>query len=90
MNNIGIHCFVSGKVQGVWFRANTQKQARKLGLTGWVRNTDDGRVELMAFGPEDQVETFESWLHHGPPRAHVDHLSVDKVTWKSFPKFTVK
>ena len=48
VDKICINCLVSGKVQGVWFRANTQKEAQKLGVTGWVRNLPDGRVEVLA------------------------------------------
>ena len=62
---------VSGKVQGVFFRASTQAQARKLGFSGWVRNLLDGRVEVLISGPAEQAEKLRAWLHRGPPRAHV-------------------
>ncbi len=71
-----IHCRVSGKVQGVWYRASTQREAHALGLAGWVRNLEDGRVELVAEGPRDAVEQLEAWLRHGPPHAHVERVAV--------------
>ena len=71
-----IHCRVSGKVQGVWYRASTQREAHSLGLAGWVRNLEDGRVELVAEGPRDAVGRLEAWLRHGPPHAHVVQVEV--------------
>jgi acylphosphatase len=62
---------VSGRVQGVFFRANTQREAQRLGLTGWVRNTEGGGVELVACGTASALAEMEQWLQHGPPRAHV-------------------
>ena len=69
-----IRFLVSGKVQGVCFRANTQEQARRLGLRGYVRNLHDGRVEVLAVGDVQAVERLEQWLKHGPPSAHVERL----------------
>ena len=61
------HITVRGIVQGVYFRASTQEQAKKLQLTGWVRNTSDGHVELMAQDTTEQLGEFMRWLHKGPP-----------------------
>lgn len=69
-----IHLFISGRVQGVFFRAEAQGEARRLGLTGWVRNLPDGRVEVVAQGPKEKLEKFIEWCRHGPPGAHVAHL----------------
>jgi len=70
------HVFVSGKVQEVWFRANTRATARALGVTGWVRNLTDGRVEAAFEGEPDQVEQIVAWCRQGPELARVDHLEV--------------
>ncbi len=65
---------VEGRVQGVFFRAATQDQARALGLVGWVRNLSDGRVEILAQGEVRAVDRLRSWCAHGPARARVDSL----------------
>jgi acylphosphatase len=64
--------FVSGKVQGVWFRASTREQALALGLRGHAKNLDDGRVEVLAMGDAAAIEELARWLQHGPPMARVD------------------
>ena len=85
-----IHCRVSGKVQGVWYRASTQREARALGLAGWVRNLEDGRVELVAQGPRDAVGRLEAWLRHGPPHAHVEQVEVaDETPGGGTPAFEI-
>lgn len=66
-----LHGYVSGRVQGVFFRAYTQKKARSLGLNGWVRNLPDGRVEVLAEGDGAALRAFEAWLHQGSPLSHV-------------------
>lgn len=66
-----LHCFVSGRVQGVFFRSSTQKQATQLGLSGWVRNLPDGRVEILAQGDSEAIEQLRSWLEVGPRHASV-------------------
>jgi acylphosphatase len=63
---------VEGKVQGVFFRASTRERALRLGLSGWVRNLDDGRVEVLAAGSADALEALAQWLQGGPPAARVD------------------
>lgn len=70
---------VSGRVQGVYFRASTQERARALGLSGWVRNTPDGAVELEAQGRPDQLEALIAWCNEGPPAARVDDILVEWV-----------
>lgn len=67
--------FVSGRVQGVGFRYSTVGAARTIGgLSGWVRNLDDGRVEVLVEGPRDAVEQLTAWCRRGPPSARVDAL----------------
>lgn len=67
-----IHFIVSGRVQGVCFRASTQEQARRLGLLGYVRNLDDGRVEVLAAGTDEALDALAQWLQQGPPLSRVD------------------
>lgn len=66
-----LRCIVSGKVQGVWFRASTQRQAQSLGLVGHAINLPDGRVEVLACGHERGLAALEAWLWQGPPAAKV-------------------
>jgi len=63
---------VSGRVQGVGFRYATVREAERLGLLGWVRNTYDGNVEIVAEGPQDSVSDLLVWCRAGPPSARVD------------------
>ncbi len=67
---------IFGRVQGVFFRASTRKQATKLGLFGWVRNRSDGSVEAVAEGPREKVEALVEWAKSGPKLARVDNLEV--------------
>lgn len=75
-----VHVFVSGRVQGVFFRAHTQEKARTLGLSGWVRNFPDGRVEIVAEGEEGKIDSFLVWVRVGPSAARVEGVQVD---WSS-------
>ncbi|MHC5012175.1 MAG: acylphosphatase, partial [Planctomycetota bacterium] len=71
-----VHAFVNGLVQGVYFRASTETEARRLGLAGWVRNLADGRVEIVAEGEAAAVDRFVAWARGGPSRAQVDSLEL--------------
>ncbi|AHG03861.1 acylphosphatase [Halobacterium sp. DL1] len=71
------HVFVSGTVQGVYYRATTREQAGEHGVDGWVRNLEDGRVEAVFEGPEDAVEAMVDWCHEGSPAAHVEDIEVE-------------
>ncbi|MFB6072447.1 MAG: acylphosphatase [Halobacterium sp.] len=71
------HVFVSGKVQGVYFRANTRDEARERGVDGWVRNLRDGRVEAVFEGTEADVDAMVEWCHEGSPAANVDDVEVE-------------
>lgn len=81
MANKRVHLIVRGRVTGVYFRASAQREARRLGITGWVKNRNDGSIEIMAEGEEDSVKEIVGWAHHGPSAARVD--SVD-VRWRSY------
>jgi len=77
MERIRAHVFVSGRVQGVFYRATTREQARERGVDGWVRNLDDGRVEAVFEGPADAVEAMVEWCHEGSSRARVDDVEAE-------------
>ena len=85
MSDLIKRCVVQGKVQGVFFRAATQKVALELGLLGWAKNCADGSVEVIIQGPSSAVQQLESWLQHGPPRARVDVLHSETLASFSQP-----
>lgn len=68
--------FVSGTVQGVFFRESTREEADRHGVAGWVRNVPDGRVEAVFEGPREAVEALVAWCRRGPPRARVEEVSA--------------
>jgi acylphosphatase len=72
-----VRAIVTGRVQGVAFRASTVFEARAHGLTGWVQNLADGSVELEAQGDDDRVAALLAWCAHGPPAARVASVAVD-------------
>jgi len=76
-----VHIFVSGIVQGVFFRDHTRRWAEELGLGGWVRNLADGRVEAVAEGPDEALQAFLSRVRRGAPRSRVDNL---EIAWEPF------
>lgn len=74
-----IRATVSGRVQGVYFRASTETEARRLGVTGWVRNLSNGDVEFEAEGPEGAIDTLIKWAHQGPAMAQVTHVDIEAI-----------
>lgn len=70
------HLYISGIVQGVFFRSHTQNVAHSLDLAGWVKNLPDGRVEVVAEGPKDKLEQLIRWCHKGPPGASVNNVEI--------------
>lgn len=87
----GLHAFVTGRVQGVSFRAYTQLEARKLNLTGWVRNLSDGRVETMAEGSQENLKLFIDFLNKGPSPAIVEDVTCTWIEAKSeFDTFRIR
>ncbi len=68
---------VGGRVQGVWFRESCRREAQAAGVSGWVRNLDDGRVEAWLEGSPDAVEAMTGWCRQGPPRAVVTAVTVE-------------
>lgn len=84
------HVFISGKVQGVYFRVYTRDEATRLGLTGWVRNRRDGRVEAVFEGEESAVEEMLSRCRKGPPASRVDKVEVIEEPYAGeFKDFTI-
>jgi acylphosphatase len=90
MAKICLHCFVSGRVQGVFFRRATYEQSIARGLTGWVRNVSDGRVEVMICGEEAVVSAMQAWLWEGPSVARVSHVDVEVVPFEAIQAFEVR
>jgi acylphosphatase len=81
---------ISGRVQGVWYRASTKQKAEELGLTGWVKNTADGNVEAMFEGDEATVHKMITWCRVGPPLAQVaDVKIIQKRVGGEFTGFAV-
>lgn len=87
---VGRHVRVTGRVQGVFFRAWTQEQAREVGVAGWVRNCADGSVEAHLEGDEDAVETLISRMRDGPQSARVGDVKVGEVAPDGLVGFVVR
>ena len=81
---------VRGRVQGVGFRYFTQRVAAELGLGGYVRNLDDGRVEVYAVGPEEKLSELAGRLHHGPRWAEVDGVDEQEAEVSAYASFEIR
>ncbi len=76
-------CLVAGRVQGVFYRASTRARAEALGVAGHARNLADGRVEVLACGPQDAVETLCAWLWQGSPASSVSAVVIEELSLES-------
>lgn len=85
-----MRCYVAGRVQGVFFRASTRERARQLGLVGRARNLPDGRVEVVASGPEADLAALRRWLREGPPQAVVTGLECEPCEEGTFEGFAIR
>jgi len=85
-----VHVFISGRVQGVWFRASTKKVAEELGLKGWVRNLPDGRVEAVFEGDPKAITKALEWCHQGPPGAVVTAVEIKEEPVEGLSEFTIR
>lgn len=91
MEHKRLHLRITGIVQGVFYRASARDEARRLGLSGWVRNCADGSVEAVAEGPEQALEQLAGWCREGPPAARVERVdsSWDRASGE-FRGFSVR
>jgi acylphosphatase len=86
-----LHLVIHGRVQGVNFRSATRQTARRHGVTGWVRNRDDGAVEAWLEGDADALETVEAWIEAGgPPAGAVDRVDVETVAPEGHEGFEIR
>ena len=90
MTTIARKVVVSGRVQGVFFRDSTRREAQRLGVGGWVRNRSDGRVEALFEGPADAVEQLVRWCREGPRHADVDDVSVTDIEPEGVDSFSIR
>ena len=89
MKTLCLRCYVSGRVQGVGFRYATADQALNLGVTGYVRNLPDRRVEVMACGEERAVNALRNWLWQGPQLARVSEVRCETLSYWDFHDFRI-
>ncbi len=86
-----IHIFVTGRVQGVFFRQSTRVMAIKNNVNGWVRNLDDGRVEIVAEGENENINNLVTWCETGPANSRVDNFHlIEENSTGEFENFDVK
>lgn len=90
MATICVHGYISGKVQGVYFRQCTSVEAERLELNGWVRNLPDGRVEVLAEGAEAAVRELVEWLACGPANAEVTAVELEEQALQGIAGFIVR
>jgi len=84
-----VHLIITGKVQGVFFRASAKEKADALGIKGWVKNTPHGDVEIMANGEQLAIEKFIDWCRKGPSKSRVVDVVVDEVDEGEFEGFRI-
>ena len=86
-----VHVLISGRVQGVWYRASTKQKAEYLGITGWVKNTKDGSVEAIFEGEEEKIDEMIKWCYKGPPLAKVNNIDIkNNQQIIGFEEFSIK
>lgn len=91
MGKVRAHVLIKGRVQGVFFRAETRRQAYKSGIVGWVRNRWDGRVGAIFEGEEEAVQKMIAWCYKGPPAAIIEDVEVKWVDYKGeFTTFSIR
>lgn len=88
--NKGLQIKVTGKVQGVWFRGNTQLKAQSLKLTGWVCNEPDGTVLMNVFGESNALSEMQDWCAEGPVHARVDFIQAQEIPFEEHLEFVIR
>lgn len=86
---ICVRCHVAGRVQGVFYRASARHEAQQLGIKGYARNLLDGRVEVVACGSVEAIETLQAWLSKGPAGANVTGVSCETIHFHEYQDFSV-
>ena len=84
-----VHLIIKGKVQGVFYRQSARKEAVRLGVTGWVKNNEDGAVTAVATGTEEQIQQFIKWCRQGPTLAQVTEVIVSETPHEPYTTFEV-
>jgi acylphosphatase len=84
-----VHLLIKGRVQGVFYRATAKEVAQALDLKGWVRNTSEGNVEVIASGSEKAIQQFIDWCRKGPDKAVVTSLNVTSIKEETFHDFRI-
>ena len=87
--NVSYIAHISGKVQGVYFRASSQQQAIEYGISGYARNLEGGDVEVLMCGEQQSVDKMLEWLSHGPPQAEVSSVESKQVPWQDHNHFSI-
>lgn len=87
--NKTVHLLIKGRVQGVFYRASAKEKALNAGLTGWVRNTKSGDVEILVTGTESDLNQFINWCKTGPSKARVEEVTVTDNPFISFETFEI-
>lgn len=85
-----MRCLVSGRVQGVSFRASAAHEAQRADITGYARNLPDGRVEVLACGDSDALDGFKAWLHRGPSAAEVSAVTCEAQDYRPLSGFSTQ
>lgn len=84
-----VHLIITGKVQGVFFRASAKDVAEKYEVKGWIKNTESGAVEALVTGEPYNIDEFVNWCKEGPEKAKVDHVAVTQKPKMKFPAFEI-
>ena len=85
-----IQIIVKGKVQGVFYRQSAKEKAKDLGITGHIRNTQNGEVVIVATGPKEKLHSFIRWCREGPPRAIVKDVFIQSLSLQNFETFYIE
>lgn len=87
--NVSYIAHISGRVQGVYFRASSQQIAIDNGISGYAKNLEDGDVEVLISGEEESIEKMLEWLKTGPPEAEIEHVEQTKIPWQQHNFFAI-